>query len=158
MRARDRVCAALVLCVATSAAFAKEPAAPAGDCWLAAFKAGNADAVSACYADDAVLWLSGVPMAKGRTAIRDTYAGFFAAMTIKDASLALTDEKVMGDTRVGWGTYSISVVDKASKAESVVTGRYTDVQKKIGGRWQYIVDHPSDDPAPAAREATRTGG
>lgn len=153
MRARNRLGATILSCglaAATGVAVAAEPA-PAGDCWLAGFKAGDADAVSACYADDAVLWLSGVPMAKGRASIRETYAGFLGGVTIKDASLNLIDEKVMGDTRVGWGTYSISLVDKASKAESVVTGRYTDVQKKIDGRWLYIVDHASDDPAPAAK-------
>lgn len=140
----------LSFAAATGVAIAAEPAS-AGDCWLPAFKAGDADAVSACYAEDAVLWLSGVPMAKGRSAIRETYAGFFGGMTIKDASLTLIDEKVVGDTRVGWGTYSISVVDKASKAESVVTGRYTDIQEKVDGRWRYIVDHASDDPPPAAK-------
>jgi hypothetical protein len=42
------------------------------------------------------------------------------------------------------------MVDKATGAESVERGRYTDVQKKIDGRWLYIVDHPSDDPAAPA--------
>ena len=152
MRAGKRLGTTLLLgCLAaTGAAMAAEPA-PAGDCWLAGFKAGDAAAVSACYADDAVMWLSGVPMARGRDAIRDTYTGFLSGVTIQDASLHLIDEKVMGDTRVGWGTYSIRLVDKATKAESVVTGRYTDVQKRVGGKWLYIVDHASDDPAPAAK-------
>lgn len=153
MRARNRLGAVTLSCclaATTSVAMAAEPA-PAGDCWLAGFKAGNAEAVSACYAEDAVLWLSGVPMAKGRDAIREAYAGFLSGVTIKDASLSLIDERVVGDTRVGWGTYSITLVDKASKAESVVTGRYTDIQEKVDGRWLYIVDHASDDPAPAAK-------
>ena len=152
MHACHRLGAAILLsfAAATGVVMAAEPA-PAGDCWLPAFKAGDAEAVSACYADDAVMWLSGVPMARGRDAIRDTYTGFLSGVTIQDASLHLIDEKVMGDTRVGWGTYSISVVDKASKAESVVTGRYTDIQKKVDGRWLYIVDHASDDPMPAAK-------
>lgn len=151
MRARDRVCAALVLCVATSAAFAKEPAAPAGDCWLAAFKAGNADAVSACYADDAVMWLPGGGMAKGRAAILEAYTGFLGSVTIQDAALMQMGEQATGDARVAWGTYSIRLVDNKTKAESTVTGRYTDVQKMIGGKWLYIVDHASDDPPPAAK-------
>jgi hypothetical protein len=52
---------------------------------------------------------------------------------------------------VAWGTYAVTLVDKTTHAESVERGRYTDVQKKIDGRWLYIVDHPSDDPAPAAK-------
>jgi hypothetical protein len=39
--------------------------------------------------------------------------------------------------------------DKATHAVTIERGRYTDVQKKIDGRWLYVVDHPSDDPAPA---------
>jgi hypothetical protein len=41
--------------------------------------------------------------------------------------------------------------DKVSHAVSIERGRYTEVQKLIDGRWLYIVDHPSDDPPPAAK-------
>ena len=53
------------------------------------------------------------------------------------------------DVRVAWGTYAIRAIDKATGVESTDNGRFTDVQKKIGGRWLYVVDHPSSDP-PAA--------
>jgi hypothetical protein len=46
------------------------------------------------------------------------------------------------------------MVMKASGAEMTETGRYVDVSKRIDGRWQYVVDHPSDDPPPAAVDAT----
>ena len=59
------------------------------------------------------------------------------------------EEPTKGDIHVAWGTYAVTLVDKTTHAESVERGRYTDVQKKIDGRWLYIVDHPSDDPAPA---------
>ena len=55
-------------------------------------------------------------------------------------------QETIGDARVAWGTYAIRAIDKASGAESTQTGRFTDVQKKIDGRWLYVVDHPSDDP------------
>jgi ketosteroid isomerase-like protein len=58
-----------------------------------------------------------------------------------------------GDTAVAWGTYTIVMVSKDSGAEVTEVGRYTDVQKKSDGRWQYIVDHASDDPAPVAADA-----
>ena len=129
---------------------AAEPEPSAGDCFAAAFKSGNADAVAACYAEDAIIWFPGGSMAKGRTAIRDGFAHFLGGMTVKDAVLTTIDEVAMGDTRTAWGTYVITVVDKATKVESVQRGRFTDVSRKIDGRWVYIVDHPSDDPAPAA--------
>ena len=56
-----------------------------------------------------------------------------------------------GGTRTAWGTYEMRMVDKASGAEVVTTGRFTDVSKRIDGRWLYVVDHPSDDPPPPAQ-------
>jgi uncharacterized protein (TIGR02246 family) len=123
----------------------------AGDCFTKGFKAADADAVAACYVEDGIIWFPGGSMARGRPAIRDGFAHFFSAMTIKD--VALTDiGHVMGegDTRTAWGTYEIRMVDKASGAEVLQRGRYTDVSKKVDGRWLYVVDHPSDDPPPPA--------
>ena len=153
MRARNRLCVAMLLCGAMTAgaAFAAEPEMSAGDCFLAGMKAGDADAVSMCYAEDAILWFPGGPMAKGRAAIRDGFAGYLAGVVIKDARLDVIGEEAVGDTRVAWGTYAITMEDKATHAVSVERGRYTDVQKKIDGRWQYIVDHPSDEPAAPAQ-------
>jgi uncharacterized protein (TIGR02246 family) len=153
MRAPYRLGAAIVCCglaLATGVAVAAEPVS-AGECFVAGMKANDADAVAACYADDAIIWFPGGSMAKGRAAIRDGFAHYMATMTVKDATLSEIGGESMGDTRVAWGTYAITLVDKASKAEMVENGRYVDVQKKIDGRWQYIVDHPSDDPKPAAK-------
>ena len=67
-----------------------------------------------------------------------------------------TGQEAIDDACVAWGTYAIRAVDKASGAESTQTGRFTDVQKKIGGCWLYVVDRPSDDPPakPATAAAT----
>ena len=153
MPAWSRLSAAVALCGVALAAgnvAAKEPA-PAGDCFVAGFKAADADAVASCYAEDAIIWFPGGSMAKGRQAIRDGFAHFFADVTIKDVELSPIGEETVGQTMVTWGTYTVSLVDKKTQAESVTRGRYTDVQKKIGGRWLYIVDHPSDDPPPTAK-------
>jgi len=153
MHALSRLSAAVLSCGVVLAAgnvAAKEPP-PAGECFVAGFKAANADAVAACYAEDAIIWFPGGSMAKGRQAIRDGFAHFFTEVTVKDVALSPIGEETVGQTKVTWGTYTISHVDKATQAESVTRGRYTDVQKKIGGRWLYIVDHPSDDPPPTAK-------
>ena len=153
MTAPNRFGAKVLLCaaalVAGTAMAADEPTS-AGDCFVAGFKAGNADAVAACYAEDAIIWFPGGSMARGRTAIRDGFAHYFSGVTVKDATLSQIGQEAVGDTKVAWGTYAMTVVDKATQVESVQRGRYTDVQKKIDGRWLYTVDHPSDDPAPAA--------
>ena len=61
--------------------------------WMKAMKANDLDAVMACYASDAVLWLPGAPEARGANAIRAAYQGFFAANTVQDA--ALTDTRIL---------------------------------------------------------------
>ena len=80
MRASNRI-RALLLCLGTlwwSGASAADPAGSAADCFAAGFEANNADAVAACYAEDAIIWFPGGTMAKGRTAIRDGFAQFLA--------------------------------------------------------------------------------
>lgn len=154
MHASTRFGAALLLCgglCAAGGAIAAETETSASDCFVAGFKSGNADTVAACYAEDAIIWFPGGSMAKGRAAIRDGFAHFLGGVTVKDAVLTTIGEAAMGDTRTAWGTYVITVVDKTTKAETVQSGRFTDVSKKIDGRWLYIVDHPSDDPAPAVK-------
>ena len=148
VRIASRLCA---MGLWAGAAMAADEEPSAADCFTTAFEAGDADALSACYAEDGIIWFPGGPMAQGRQAIRDGFAHFFTEMTVKD--MVLTDiGHVMGDddTRTAWGTYEIRAVDKASGADIVQRGRYTDVTRRIDGRWLYVVDHPSDDPPAAA--------
>ena len=116
-------------------------------CWQPAFEAGDADAVARCYAPDAVLWLPGAPQARGRDAIRAAYAGFFAGSTIRSATLSQLGKVTQGDDASSWGTFKVVLVSKKDGKETTETGRYTDVSRRIDGRWQYLVDHASDEPA-----------
>ena len=118
-------------------------------CWQPAFEAGDADAVAQCYAPDAVMWLPGAPMMKGRDAIRAGYADFFAASTIKSVKLNELGKVSQGNEASSWGTFTVVAVSKTDGKETTEVGRYTDVSRRIDGRWQYLVDHASDDP-PAA--------
>ncbi|MEO7067750.1 MAG: nuclear transport factor 2 family protein [Rhodanobacter sp.] len=119
------------------------------DCWHPAFMAGDADAVAKCYAPDAVSWLSGAPTMRGRDAIRAGYAGYFAETTIKSAKLVEMGRFAHGNEVAAWGTFTVVSVSKKDGKETIEHGRYTDVSRKIGGHWMYVVDHASDDP-PAA--------
>jgi len=154
MHAMNGLGVAMLLGAATvvaGTATAAEAEMSAGDCFVAAMQAGDAEAVSMCYAQDAILWFPGGPMAKGRAAIRDGFAGYLANATVREVRLDPIGGEAMGDTRVAWGNYAITLENKATHVVTVERGRYTDVQKKIDGRWQYIVDHPSDEPAPPAQ-------
>lgn len=154
MRARNRFATAGLLCacaLASGLAGAQDNAQSAQDCFIPAFKAGDADAVAACYAEDAIMWFPGGPMAKGRAAIRDGFAGYFAQYAIRDVTLDVLGHEDLGPTMAAWGTYTIHTVDKDTGAEAAETGRFTDVSKRVGDRWLYVVDHPSNDP-PAGSE------
>lgn len=147
MRKTTCVAFALWLGLAIAPARAQEGES-ASDCFLRGFKAGDADAVAACYAPDAVLWISGQPMAKGTQQIRDSLAGYFAVFTIKDMTITKLGGSEVGDEAVAWGTYTIVAVAKDSGEESTSVGRFVDVSRRIDGKWVYVVDHASDDPAP----------
>jgi len=118
-------------------------------CWQPAFEAGDADAVAQCYAPDAVMWLPGAPMMQGRDAIRAGYADFFAASTIKRVKLTELGKVSHGNQASSWGRFTVVAVSKKDGKETTESGRYTDVSRRIDGRWQYLVDHASDDPAAA---------
>lgn len=144
----------LALWAGSALAAGAEPSA--GECFKAGFESNNAEAVAACYAEDAIIWFPGGSKAEGRDAIREGFAHFLGGFTIKEVRMSEIGQEAIGDARVAWGTYAIRAVDKASGVESTQTGRFTDVQKKIDGRWLYVVDHPSDDPP--AKPATAAAG
>ncbi len=86
-------------------------------------------------------------MMKGREAIRAGYAGFFKDSTVKSVKLTELGKRLHGDEAASWGTFSLVVVSRKDGKETTEHGRYTDVSRWIRGRWQYLADHASDDPA-----------
>jgi uncharacterized protein (TIGR02246 family) len=137
-----------VLAVTASPLMAAPPKSSQA-CWQPAFEAGDADAVAQCYAPDAVMWLPGAPMMQGRDAIRAGYVDFFAASAIKSVTLNELGKVSHGNEASSWGTFTVVAVSKKDGKETTESGRYTDVSRRIAGRWQYLVDHASDDPAVA---------
>lgn len=145
MRKTNLFVMACVLAVSASPLLARQ-AGSVQACWQPAFEKGDADAVAKCYAPDAVLWLPGAPVMKGRDAIRAGYADFFAASTIKSMTLTELGKISHGNEATSWGSFSLVTVSKKDGKETTERGRYTDVSRRISGRWQYVVDHASDDP------------
>ncbi len=121
------------------------------DAWVAAMLAGDLDAVVACYAEDAVLWGPNAPPAKGREAIRATFAGLLAANTVTGARFVEPHYESLGALSLAWGDFELTQAPKAGGDAVVVTGRYSAVAKKEGGRWVYVMDHASPHPAPPSQ-------
>ncbi|MEO6461952.1 MAG: nuclear transport factor 2 family protein [Candidatus Eisenbacteria bacterium] len=123
--------------------------AAAGAAWLVAMKANDLDAVVACYADDATLWMPGGPRIDGKAAIRTTFSEMLAANTIKDALISNARYETSGNLGTGWGQFTITIQPKTGGDLVVWRGHFTDVTVRRGAKWLYLVDHATED-APAA--------
>jgi uncharacterized protein (TIGR02246 family) len=116
--------------------------------WISAIKANDIDAVMKCYAPDAIMWLPDAPTARGTKAIRAAYEGLLSANTVKDATLSEVTYRTVGKASLAWGNFSLTLVPKAGGDQVVMKGRFTEVAERRGGKWVYIVDHASAEPAP----------
>lgn len=135
---------------AASDASAKDFPDSVGAAWVKAVKAGDLDAVVGLYAEDAIAWFPDEAEHRGSAAIRASYKTMFDTYSVADA--VLSDAHHLGDDRhrTNWGTFSLSLKQKADGKTITVRGRYTDVQEKRHGHWVYINDHASAEPAPPA--------
>ena len=144
---------ACVLGLAAARAAAEDGAKQVDTAWLKAMKANDVNAVVACYAPDAVMWLPGTPEAKGEKAIRAAYAGLLAANTVVDASLSNVvynegGRDPAGEIATAWGNFTLVLKPKAGGANVVMNGRFLTACRPQGGRWRYVADHASAEPAP----------
>jgi uncharacterized protein (TIGR02246 family) len=115
--------------------------------WIKAMKANDLEAVLKTYASDAVVWLPQVKEARGEKAIRSVYEGLLSANTVTEVVLSETGYRTMGKVSVGWGRFSLTLAPKSGGSPVVMTGRYTDIAEQRSGRWVYVVDHASAEPA-----------
>jgi ketosteroid isomerase-like protein len=130
-----------LLAVAFPVMAAEHPAQLVDHGWVKAMKANDLEAIMALYAPDAVAYFPDGDF-KGKPAIRKSWTDFLAMFTVKDATSEGTYETT-GNTSLGWGYWSMTVVPKAGGEPMVLKGRATVVVKKIGGKWLYTVDHAS---------------
>ena len=124
--------------------------------WEKAYNGGDAKAVAALYADDALLLPPGASGVSGRAAILEFFTKDIAGTKAASAVFILnpkTDVGVSGN--MGWesGTYKVTV-----KGAVVETGKFLSVSRKKDGKWLYIrdtwnADAPPAPPAPASAPA-----
>jgi len=150
MRAKSVMISAGILGLALTLRAAEPSGAASVDAaWVKAIKANDLAAVMACYAQDAVMWVPDASEAKGAKAIHDAYADLLSKNVVKDATTSDTHYSTAGNMSMGWGHFTLTLDPKAGGATVVMNGRFTDIVEKEGGRWVYIVDHASAEPAPA---------
>jgi len=120
--------------------------------WEAAYNAGDANAIAALYAVDAVLLPPAAPAARGRDAILAFFQADIAASKKAGVVMNLgknTDVGVSGD--LGWesGTYTVTV-----NGAVVDAGKFMSVSIKRDGKWLYLRDTWNSDAPPAPAESS----
>ena len=110
---------------------------------MAALAANDADAVAACYADDALSYAMDEMVGVGPDFVRDSWSSFFSVYTVNDVSLYDTHMAIFGDSAASWGLFRMLVETAGEGEEIELHGRFTDVAKNMNGTWLYIADHAS---------------
>ena len=112
--------------------------------WYKAFNSGDAAAVAALYADDAVLAAPNVPAVRGNAAIRDLIAkdiNTFHSSGLTVAEGATSDVGVSGD--VAWQSGTWVVTD--NNGATVEAGKGLTIFQRRGGKWMMIRDTWNSD-------------
>ena len=117
------------------------------EAWLKAMRANDLDAVVALYAPDAVAWFPDSPAVHGQKDIRAVYEGMLTGNKLASVTFTDTHHRTSGNITTGWGRFEMTMTPKAGGAPMVMKGRFTDVSERRNGKWFYIVDHASNEPA-----------
>jgi uncharacterized protein (TIGR02246 family) len=150
---------AIAVCVLAFATLTAGAAAAADDglktvesAWTKAVLAGDAAALAALYADDAVLVMPGSPAAKGGKAIGESFAAFLKDTKVTEFALMDSHYRSAGHISTGWGAWKMTTVPKAGGAPTTEIGTWWAVAAETNGVWKYVSDHASADPPPPAKK------
>jgi len=116
--------------------------------WLKAYNAGDADTIAGLYTDDAVLMPPHAPVANGKAAIREFVAK--DAASAKAAGVKLVPGAATAGVNGDWGWESGSYTVTNSSGQTIDSGSYLSVSRKVDGKWLLVRDtYNSDRPQPA---------
>lgn len=110
-------------------------------------KRGDAGALAANYASDAMVVDPSSPTVAGRANIETMYKEVFGKMKLLDVSRTRTSLESSGDLAVETGT-ATHRVQQGANAPTQFTERYTIVFKNVKGRWLVFRDVTTPMPEP----------
>ncbi len=162
---RSLLSAALLLLVLAAAAVSGQAPATAGkpttgpsgadavkavaDAYVKATLAGDAKAIAALYAEDAVEMPPNQPMIKGRAAIEAYYVKELSAgMKMNSFTVTHLDTQAIGERGYDVGTYRQSVTPKGAAGPVSDSGKYTVIVKRSGGSWHVAYAIYNSDQGP----------
>lgn len=118
---------------------------------MAALRAEDADAIAACYAENADNFTLDAMKGVGPDSARASWGAFFEQFDVISAEL--TEDRLVreGDLAAAWGIFVVVATPAGGGEPVTLTGRYMDVARPVEGRWLYIADHASM-PLPAPEE------
>lgn len=125
-----------------------------GEAFVKAFKAGDLDRVTALYAQDAVSFPPDTMVANGQDEIRASWGGLLNNFDVEDLIITNPHHETSGDLSTAWGNFKMILIPKQGGEPMLLEGRFSDVAKRIDGKWLYVADHASVPlPPPAEPEA-----
>jgi uncharacterized protein (TIGR02246 family) len=119
--------------------------------WSQEMAQKNPDKFAAHYAPDAVVYVSGAPLMRGRDAVK---AGISEAFKDPNFALSFSPEQVVvangGDIAYATGSYTGTGTDPKTKKPHTVKGTYLTVyRKETDGTWAVTADFAGELPSEA---------
>jgi uncharacterized protein (TIGR02246 family) len=125
------------------------------DAWATAYNAGDATALAALYADNAIRMDNESPTAVGRSTIQEAVAAQMADAPATTITLTSEEMQVMGDHAFDRGMFSATVTPAGGGGAMTSSGRYLVLlHKQADGSWKltHTIDNtPSPAMAPVAK-------
>lgn len=112
-------------------------------------KANDLDAMMRCYAPDAVAWLPEFRKRAEKRRSGNRTGLSWRPTDVEDVKFSDARYEAAGDRALAWGKFQLTLVPRASGKPVTMSGRFSEVAEKKNGRWVYVVDHASAEPAPA---------
>jgi uncharacterized protein (TIGR02246 family) len=126
---------------------------------VAALNSGNMEGFLATVHDEALSFYSCGPTSgkQGREACALDWQLFFNTTTNAQFETQNEQYRVIGDTGIAYGDYSLSVNYNSQGRQTVHEGRYTMTYTRVGGEWRIAMQHntPAGEAPQPARNLRR---
>ena len=117
--------------------------------WESAALAGDAAALAALYAEDAVLQPPNAPKAVGRAAIEAGFAEMLTATPFTAIDIVTDASEVSESGDIAWAHGSYTSTNTVNGAPYEDTGKWLAVYENYDGQWSHVADTwNSDTPLP----------